>query len=83
MESNQNDVFNIGNPSEIPIKELAMKIIELTNSSSQLINKELPKDDPKQRRPDITKAKDLLNWEPEVLLEDGLSKTIEWISSNL
>ena len=83
MESNHNDVFNIGNPSEIPIKDLAMKIIDLTNSSSQLINKDLPKDDPKQRRPDITKANDLLNWKPEVLLEDGLSKTIEWISSNL
>ena len=83
MESNHNDVFNIGNPSEIPIKDLAMKIINLTNSSSQLINKDLPKDDPKQRRPDITKANDLLNWKPEVLLEDGLSKTIEWISSNL
>ena len=83
MESNHNDVFNIGNPSEIPIKDLAMKIIELTNSSSQLINKDLPNDDPKQRRPDITKANDLLNWKPEVLLEDGLSKTIEWISSNL
>ena len=83
MESNHNDVFNIGNPSEISIKDLAMKIIDLTNSSSQLINKDLPKDDPKQRRPDITKANDLLNWKPEVLLEDGLSKTIEWISSNL
>ena len=82
MESNHNDVFNIGNPSEIPIKDLAMKIIDLTNSSSQLINKDLPKDDPKQRRPDITKANDLLNWKPEVLLEDGLSKTIEWIDEN-
>ena len=83
MESNHNDVFNIGNPNEITINELASKIIELTNSNSKLINKLLPQDDPKQRQPDITKAKSLLNWQPEVDLEVGLSKTIEWVSSEL
>jgi len=57
MESSHNDVFNIGNPNEITINELASKIIELTNSNSKLINKLLPQDDPKQRQPDITKAK--------------------------
>jgi len=83
MESEHNDVFNIGNPTEITINELASKIIEITNSNSKLINKDLPQDDPKQRKPDITKAKSLLNWEPKVKLEDGLTKTIDWVSSQL
>ena len=83
MESGYNDVFNIGNPNEITVNELATKIIQLTNSKSKLINKDLPKDDPKQRRPDINKAKNLLNWEPVVELEDGLTKTIDWVSSQL
>ena len=83
MESNQNDVFNIGNPNEITINELASTIIDLTNSNSKLINKNLPQDDPKHRRPDVTKAKTLLNWEPVVKLEDGLTQTIEWVNSQL
>ena len=83
MESEHNEVFNIGNPIEITINELASKIIELTNSNSKLINKDLPQDDPKQRKPDISKAKTLLNWEPKVRLEDGLTKTIDWVSSQL
>ena len=83
MESNHNDVFNIGNPTEITINELASKIIEITNSNSSLINKDLPQDDPKQRKPDITKARTMLNWEPKVNLEDGLTKTIDWVSSQL
>ena len=83
MESEHNDVFNIGNPTEITINELASKIIEITNTNSKLINKDLPQDDPKQRKPDITKAKTLLNWEPKVKLEDGLTKTIDWVSSQL
>ena len=83
MESDHKDVFNIGNPNEITINELATKIIELTNSKSKLIKKDLPEDDPKQRRPDINKAKNLLNWEPVIELEDGLTKTIDWVSSQL
>ena len=83
MESNQNDVFNIGNPNEITVNELASTIINLTNSNSKLINKDLPQDDPKQRRPDITKAKNLLNWEPVIKLEDGLTQTIDWVNSQL
>ena len=83
MESGHNDVFNIGNPNEITINELATRIIQLTNSKSKLVNKDLPEDDPKQRRPDINKAKNLLNWEPVVELEDGLIKTIDWVSSQL
>ena len=83
MESGHNDVFNIGNPNEITVNELATKIIQLTDSKSKLIKKDLPEDDPKQRRPDINKAKKLLNWEPVVELEDGLTKTINWVSSQL
>ena len=83
MESEHNDVFYIGNPTEITINELASKIIEITNSNSKLINKDLPQDDPKRRKPDITKAKTMLNWEPKVKLEDGLTKTIEWVNSQL
>ena len=83
MESEHNDVFNIGNPTEITINELASKIIEITNSNSKLINRDLPQDDPKQRKPDITKARTMLNWEPKVNLEDGLTKTIDWVSSQL
>lgn len=69
---------NIGNPNEFTMIELATKVIELTGSSSKLVFKELPKDDPRQRQPDIKLAKELLNnWNPDVQLEDGLRKTID------
>ena len=71
MQSNEYDVFNIGNPNEITVLELAQKIIELTNSKSEIVFKSLPSDDPKQRKPDISKAKSKLGWEPKVNLEDG------------
>ncbi|TPV55131.1 SDR family oxidoreductase [Aestuariibacter sp. GS-14] len=69
---------NIGNPGEFTMLELAAKIIELTNSSSKLVQLPLPQDDPKQRRPDISLAKELLNWEPKIELEEGLKKTINY-----
>ncbi len=68
--------MNLGNPGEFTIKELAEQIIRLTNSKSQLVFKDLPTDDPLQRCPDITQARDVLGWEPSVVLEDGLKKTI-------
>lgn len=74
---------NIGNPEEFTILELAQKIIELTNSKSKIIFKELPQDDPKQRKPDITLAKKVLQWEPKIKLEDGLKKTIEYFDELL
>ncbi len=74
---------NIGNPSEFTIKQLAEKVIEMTNSSSKLVYKELPSDDPTQRRPDITLAKETMGWEPKVALEDGLKSTIEYFDSLL
>lgn len=83
MYSNYNEVFNIGNPNEITINQLATEIIKLTNSNSKIINKNLPKDDPKQRQPDISKAKEKLDWKPEINLETGLKKTIKWIESEL
>ena len=70
--------INIGNPGEFTIRELADMVIRLTNSKSRLIEMPLPADDPKQRRPDITKAKKILNWEPVTPLEEGLKKTIEY-----
>ncbi|MFL2674584.1 MAG: UDP-glucuronic acid decarboxylase family protein [Candidatus Actinomarina sp.] len=83
MESNHYEVFNIGNPYEMTVKELAETILKLTNSKSEIIYKPLPNDDPKQRRPDISKAKEKLNWEPKVELETGLNTTIEWIKKEL
>ena len=83
MESNHYEVFNIGNPYEMTVKELAETILKLTNSKSEIIYKPLPNDDPQQRRPDISKAKDKLNWEPKVDLETGLNTTIEWIKKEL
>ena len=83
MESNHYEVFNIGNPYEMSIKELAETILKLTNSKSKIIYKPLPNDDPQQRRPDISKAKEKLNWEPKVDLETGLNTTIEWIKKEL
>jgi len=73
--------INIGNPSEFTILELAEKVIELTGSKSKIVKEPLPSDDPKQRRPDISKAKKILNWEPSIKLEDGLKKTIEYFNS--
>jgi len=68
---------NIGNPSEITIMEFAREILKLTGSKSQIIHKPLPADDPKQRRPDISLARKLLGWEPQVGREEGLKRTIE------
>ncbi|MBK9673008.1 MAG: SDR family oxidoreductase [Bacteroidetes bacterium] len=72
---------NIGNPAEITIKQFGEEIIKLTGTSQKLISKPLPQDDPKQRRPDITKAKELLGWEPKVSREEGLKITYEYFKS--
>ena len=69
---------NLGNPGEFTMLELAEEVLRQTGSGSKLVHKELPKDDPKQRRPDITKAKELLGWEPKVPLREGLANTIEY-----
>jgi UDP-glucuronate decarboxylase len=74
---------NIGNPNEFTILELAEKVIKLTGSSSKLVYKPLPSDDPTQRQPDISKARELLNWEPKINLDDGLIKTIAYFDKLL
>ena len=74
---------NIGNPTELTIKEFAERIVRLTGSKSTITYQPLPTDDPKQRRPDITRAWQRLGWKPVVDLETGLSKTIEWFKSRV
>jgi dTDP-glucose 4,6-dehydratase len=74
---------NIGNPSEITIRQFAEEILKLTGSKSPLVNKPLPADDPKQRKPDISLAKRLLGWEPKVGREEGLRRTIEYFKKQV
>lgn len=74
---------NIGNPQEITITQFAEEVIELTGSNSKIIYKDLPQDDPKLRRPNIERAKQILNWEPKVTRTDGLKKTIAYFKSRL
>jgi dTDP-glucose 4,6-dehydratase len=78
MDSDVNDPVNIGNPHEMTIEEIARAIIRLSGSSSRLVYRPLPEDDPKVRQPDITRARTLLGWEPKVPLEEGLKKTLEY-----
>lgn len=79
MEQNEvNGPINLGNPDEISIISLAKKIKQLTNSKSQIISKPLPQDDPKKRKPDISKAKNKLGWCPKISLDDGLIETISY-----
>ena len=76
-DSEQTGPINLGNPNEFTMLELAKMILELTNSKSQIVFKDLPQDDPKQRQPDITYAR-TLNWEPKTFLIEGLEKTISY-----
>lgn len=78
MMSDTNAPVNIGNPVELTILEFAERIIRLTGSKSKIIYKPLPQDDPKQRQPDITRARSILKWEPQVQLEEGLKRTIDY-----
>ena len=75
--------INIGNPGEFTMLELAEKVVAMTGSKSEIVHLELPQDDPKQRRPDITKAKEVLGWEPTVDLDQGLSRTIDYFTHHL
>jgi dTDP-glucose 4,6-dehydratase len=76
-ESGEHDPVNVGNPDEYTLLELAEAVIEVTGSSSKIVYEALPVDDPKVRQPDITRARQLLGWEPAVSLHDGLRRTIE------
>ena len=75
--------INIGNPEEFTISQLASQVLELTQSKSKLEFFPLPEDDPKQRRPDITLAKDLLNWAPKISLQQGLTETVKYFQKTL
>ena len=75
--------MNLGNPIELTVLEFAERIIRLTGSPSQIVFQPLPEDDPKRRRPDISKAKRVLGWEPKVSLEDGLCQTVAYFRSML
>ncbi|QQS48764.1 MAG: SDR family oxidoreductase [Acidobacteriota bacterium] len=78
METPFNKPVNIGNPNEMTILEFARLIMGLTGSRSEIVYRPLPEDDPKTRRPDITRAREVLGWEPRVPVEEGLRRTIEW-----
>jgi dTDP-glucose 4,6-dehydratase len=82
MMSDCNEPVNLGNTQELSILELARLIIRFTESKSKISFKPLPDDDPKVRRPDITRARERLAWEPKLSIEDGLHKTLEWIQAN-
>jgi dTDP-glucose 4,6-dehydratase len=83
MLSTENDPVNIGNPQEMTIEQIARQIIKMTGSTSKIVYKPLPTDDPKVRRPDITRARTLLGWEPKVSLEEGLGHTIGYFKAKV
>ena len=83
MESDTHDPVNIGNPHEVTIEQIARTIISLVGSTSRIVYRPLPQDDPKQRQPDITRAETLLGWQPQVELEEGLAKTVGYFKSKL
>jgi UDP-glucuronate decarboxylase len=73
--------INLGNPNEFTISELAKLVIKIAGSKSEIIYKSLPQDDPMQRRPDISKAKELLGWEPKIQLKEGIERTANFFKS--
>jgi dTDP-glucose 4,6-dehydratase len=81
--SSENDPVNIGNPHEMSIADMAKTIIRMTGSTSQIVYKPLPTDDPKVRKPDITRARTLLGWEPKVMLDEGLTSTIAYFRTKV
>ncbi|HSC09117.1 MAG TPA: UDP-glucuronic acid decarboxylase family protein [Steroidobacteraceae bacterium] len=83
MDAKTNEPVNIGNPHEVTIEEIATTIVKLIGSSSRVVYRPLPVDDPKQRRPDITRARTLLGWEPTVGLEEGLRRTIDYFRTKV
>jgi nucleoside-diphosphate-sugar epimerase len=83
MKSEETRPVNIGNPVEYSVREVAEMIIELSGSQSEISHQPLPEDDPKQRCPDITRAREALGWEPRVGAREGLRKTIEWFVGQL
>ena len=83
MDSDTNEPVNIGNPHEVTMEQIARTIITLVGSTSRVVYRPLPQDDPKQRKPDITRAQTILGWEPRVGLEEGLAKTVGYFKMKL
>ncbi len=82
MESGVNEPVNIGNPEEMTVLEMAELIRDLTGSRSRIVHKDLPVDDPKTRQPDIGRARELLDWSPQVPVREGLARTVAWFREN-
>ncbi len=83
MESDVNEPVNIGNPHEMSIEDMAQLIIKMTGSTSRIVFKPLPTDDPQVRQPDITRARTLLGWEPKVRSKQGLTSTIDYFRQKM
>jgi dTDP-glucose 4,6-dehydratase len=83
LESGVREPVNVGNPEEVSILDFAKEIVELTGSRSTIELRPLPQDDPKQRRPDIARARERLGWEPKVSRRDGLAVTLDWFREKL
>jgi len=83
MRSAEDRPVNIGNPVEYPVRQIAEMILEISGSQSGIVHEPLPEDDPKQRRPDITRARETLGWEPGVPAKEGLKLTFEWFAQRL
>ncbi len=83
LKSDHHLPVNLGNPYEMTVLDFAKKVLELTGSKSSIIFRPLPQDDPQVRQPDISKAKEILDWEPKVLLDEGLIKTIQYFRERL
>jgi UDP-glucuronate decarboxylase len=71
---------NLGNPNEMTIRELVKLVVQMTRTSSTIVRRPLPEDDPRRRKPDISRARSLLGWEPQVELREGLAQTIDWFA---
>jgi len=83
LMSNEHEPVNLGNPSEITVLQLAKEIMALASSRSKIVFKPLPQDDPRVRRPDISKAKKVLGWEPKIGRQEGLMKTLEYFARKI
>ena len=83
MRSQERRPVNFGNPVEYTVREVAAPILKLSASASELVYEPLPQDDPKQRRPDISRAREALGWEPRVPAREGLGITLEWFARRL
>ncbi len=82
MKSTESRPVNIGNPHEMSVLEIAEMIIEISGSSSELVYEPLPEDDPKRRCPEITRAREVLEWEPRTPAREGLEKTLSWFAES-